>query len=78
MRAAQHRTDRVLSALEAIHTLRTSSVLPEETVRELDQLRSVRNAVVHGSKSPADAELRELVYSAGRIREMIERSERRR
>ncbi len=71
MRAAQHRTERILSVPHAIRALRGSFALEPADVGELDHLRRVRNAVVHGNEFRQDNELRDLARSAARLRDRI-------
>lgn len=75
MRAAQRRTERVLSVPQAIRSLQVPLELEPADVSEIDHLRRVRNAVVHGAETRPEDELRVLARSASRLRETVSRGE---
>lgn len=57
--SARHLTQRNVSVREAISVLEKNGTLPSETARELESLRSFRNAIVHRPDTVRPAALRE-------------------
>ena len=72
MGIVQRHEARVLSTVEAIRTLGRLGILDPWTVEELDRIRLLRNAVVHGHDRPGELQLREAVTSIRAIRPQIE------
>jgi len=58
---ARQRTERNISLREAIHVLAKEGTLSPETARQLESLRSLRNAVVHKPDTVTASALREML-----------------
>jgi hypothetical protein len=68
---AQQQEERVLTLGQAMKTLRNRRRLSEAAFAELDQLRQLRNRVVHGREPPSDDALRVAAESVERLRRTL-------